>query len=186
MKPTLYTPRQINDQAYVAENIDLVDRVSGWPGCWEWQGKINNKGYGRSSQHEGRSDKAYRVSFNAFVGEIPTGLEPDHLCYNKICVNPDHLELVTRRENVLRSIAHHKALGTGSWNRGEMCGKGLHPMDDANIYAVGAERTKYRRCKACARVRYVAYIAAHPERVAMYEATRRAKIAAKRNPRPTP
>lgn len=68
--------------------------------CWEWQGALN-KGYGVMST-DNRTKQAHRVSYEAFVGDIPTGHVLDHLCRNTKCVNPAHLEPVLHVENVRR------------------------------------------------------------------------------------
>ena len=70
-------------------------------GCWEWQGKLSS-GYGRVVW-DGRIQVVHRVVFTILAGQIPAGLDLDHLCRVRHCVNPDHLEPVTRGENVLRS-----------------------------------------------------------------------------------
>ena len=69
--------------------------------CWNWQKAKNSAGYGIIGK-DGGSKLAHREAYIAFVGPIPEGLELDHLCKNKGCVNPDHLEAVTRSENVRR------------------------------------------------------------------------------------
>ena len=77
-----------------------VDPVTG---CWVWMGARNPKGYGRlgiPSTH--RVAQAHRYYYEQEHGPIPGGLEPDHLCRNRTCVNPAHIELVTRRENAQR------------------------------------------------------------------------------------
>jgi hypothetical protein len=77
-------------------------------GCWLWMGKTY-WGYGLVAKTEGgRKVKrfAHRLSYEAAKGPIPDGLVIDHLCRTKCCVNPDHLEPVTARENVMR---YHKA-----------------------------------------------------------------------------
>ncbi len=76
-------------------------RVSKTPTCWNWTGKSDKKEYGRIT-HRGLQTNAHRVSWILLRGEIPEGLTLDHLCQNKRCVNPDHLEPVTRGENARR------------------------------------------------------------------------------------
>lgn len=70
-------------------------------GCWEWN-KPNKLGYGTISVG-GKNQQAHRVSYLMFKGPIPAGLEIDHLCCNKRCVNPDHLEPVTHSVNIARA-----------------------------------------------------------------------------------
>jgi hypothetical protein len=73
------------------------------PGCWLWTGSINpDTGYGQV-RYRRRVRLAHRVSYELSVGEIPTGLQLDHLCRTTACVNPAHLEPVTPRENTARS-----------------------------------------------------------------------------------
>ena len=70
-------------------------------GCWLWFG-AQTCGYG-SFRIDGKAHLAHRFSYQSFVGEIPEGLELDHLCRVRCCVNPEHLEPVTRMENLRRS-----------------------------------------------------------------------------------
>lgn len=74
----------------------LIDRTSG--GCWMWLGRVGTDGYGRFGH-----DPAHRRIYQLFCGPIPSGLQLDHLCRTRLCVNPDHLEPVTASENLKRS-----------------------------------------------------------------------------------
>lgn len=87
--------------ADLPERIQRNIRVSE-SGCWEWVGSRQPRGYGTASFH-GRPVSAHRHVYTLLVGEIPAGLEIDHLCLFKSCVNPAHLEPVTRTENQRRA-----------------------------------------------------------------------------------
>lgn len=76
-----------------------VDQSAGPAGCWPWLGAIAPSGYGRV-----HSRWAHRLSYEFLVGPIPAGLDIDHLCRNRLCVNPAHLEPVTRLVNVRRGL----------------------------------------------------------------------------------
>ena len=83
----------------------LMRHVRVGPGdspCWHWVGATTgDDGYGSVSVC-GRTRRAHRVSFLAYRGSIPEGMDLDHLCRNRACINPEHLEPVTRRTNTLR------------------------------------------------------------------------------------
>lgn len=93
--------------------------------CWEWNGHFNRLGYGMLNCGE-KMRSAHRVSYEYHVGQIPDGLHIDHLCRNRACVNPAHLEAVTPRENIMRSNAP-AALNA----RRLTCRRG-HPFDSIN------------------------------------------------------
>lgn len=70
--------------------------------CWNYTGAIHRGGYGHIGYKSARHMLAHRVSYNVFVGIIPDKMVLDHLCRNRKCVNPKHLEPVTQRQNLLR------------------------------------------------------------------------------------
>lgn len=86
--------------------------------CWLWTGSRDGKGYGQINEggNGGRPRRAHRVIYEAVMGAIPPGLHIDHLCRNRVCVNPAHLEPVTGRENQVR----------GYLARGYVCLHGAH------------------------------------------------------------
>ena len=113
-------------------------------GCWEWLGVLNAAGYGRFRTSDGRKVAAHRYSYELHVGLIPNDLTLDHLCRNRRCVNPAHLEIVTRGENTLRSdgVTARNAVATH-------CPNG-HPYDTANTYH---RPDGNRGCRICIRER---------------------------------
>lgn len=109
-------------------------------GCWNWQRASVPSGYGVMS-FEGRQAYTHRVSVRLFKGAIPAGLQVDHLCKNTRCCNPDHLEVVTPRENNLRSDSPAAANAQQTH-----CIYG-HAFDAANTYVTAAGR-HCRKCRA--------------------------------------
>lgn len=117
-------------------------KVAKTDGCWEWQGSLTSAGYGRTSVN-GKTVFTHRYSYEQIVGPIPEGLVIDHLCRNRSCCNPGHLEPVTNRENVLRGI------GPSAINaRKTHCPEG-HELFAANVYV--APGTRERHCRTCLR-----------------------------------
>lgn len=83
-------------------------RLSYDHGCWRWGGALDPNGYGRISNRNG-TQLVHRVVYQALVGPIPDGFVLDHLCRNPTCVNPDHMDVVTMRENVDRGRSKAKS-----------------------------------------------------------------------------
>ena len=85
--------------------IDLDKRLwckidkDGPNGCWVWTACRNAKGYGRISDETGKVVLAHRLVYGLIVGKIPDKMQIDHTCYNKSCVNPDHLRICTSQQN---------------------------------------------------------------------------------------
>lgn len=108
-------------------------------GCWEFQSARDPEGY-RTLSVGGRTRRAHRVAYELLVGPIPEGLTLDHLCRNTGCVNPDHLEPVTHRVNILRGrgLAAQNAAKTH-------CIHG-HPLSIENTYVSARGQ---RQCRTC-------------------------------------
>lgn len=111
-------------------------------GCIEWTGTINKEGYA-IVKYQGRSIGAHRAAYFTQVGPIPTGWEVDHVCRNRRCINIEHLEAVTKRENILRSD-NFVAINA----RKTHCHRG-HEFTQENTAWLPGNR---RECKACRKI----------------------------------
>lgn len=110
-------------------------------GCWPWLMSVNGKGYGQIN-FKRKNYKAHRVVYEMMVGKVPANKQLDHLCRNRRCVNPRHLEVVDSRTNTLRGV------GASALNaRKTHCRRG-HPLSGKNIYKSGG----YRQCRACNKI----------------------------------
>lgn len=108
-------------------------------GCWEWNGCLDKDGYGRLRVGS-RTIGAHRAAYEISVGPVPEGLCIDHLCRNRKCINPAHLEPVTKRENTLRGVSPVAVRA-----KKNHCKRG-HPLSGANLYRMP---NGGRACKAC-------------------------------------
>jgi HNH endonuclease len=141
---------------------DALDRfIIADNGCWEWVGNINTQyGYGRFP-FNGHNLQAHTAVWELLVGPFPPGLDPDHLCRNRKCVNPSHIEPVTRKVNVLRGMSPN-AINS----RKTHCPKG-HPYSGDNL-VINAQyhyNGKARVCKECHKLNQLAYTARKRQRV---------------------
>ena len=121
------------DQLRILRQVRTSDK------CWEWIGTKKTTGYGRVKVHN-QTLQAHRVMYEWLVGPIPVGLQLDHLCRNVGCVNPDHLEPVTGRENILRGD------GWAAQNARKTHCKNGHEFTEEIT-----RRKNRRTCKICAR-----------------------------------
>lgn len=121
-------------------------------GCWIWNASKTNNGYSqlRSRVHKFHGNSGHRFSYIYHKGEIPKGLEIDHLCRNRDCVNPEHLEAVTS------SVNHLRGDGMKIWGKKNRekthCPQG-HIYSPENTYVLTYGGYTRRHCKICTKAR---------------------------------
>lgn len=129
----------------IEQFLSRVAMPASYEQCWTWTGKpTQGTGYGRFRM-EGRTLKAHVAAYELAIGPVPEGLELDHLCRVRLCVNPLHLEAVTSRENACRAVAVRRRHVPANH-----CVNG-HEMTPENTRY---EATGKRRCCECSRAKH--------------------------------
>lgn len=118
--------------------------------CWEWTGFINKNGYGVISLNK-KSKRAHRISYEVFVGKLIKNMQVNHICNNRSCINPSHLEQITHAKNGSRERANHYN------SRKKFCKRG-HEFNQENttftVRPYGHDGWVLRTCKICLKITY--------------------------------
>jgi hypothetical protein len=133
--------RQYTDAERLELALQKVARTES--GCWDWTGTIATNGYGRMPLGKrNRRQAAHRFVYEQVVGTVPDGMQLDHLCGNRRCVNPSHLEPVTSRENNLRSPSCMASVNAAKTH----CAQG-HPFEGRNLIVSKRGQRVCRKCE---------------------------------------
>lgn len=135
-------PRAARGSASLTPSERFWAKVDKSGDCWLWTAALDRHGYG-AFRTGGRHRLAHRVAYELVIGPIPEGLDLDHLCRVHDCVNPAHLEPVTRRENLARGVGFiAREIRTTHCPRG-------HEYSPENTYVA----TGSRNCRRCTYIR---------------------------------
>lgn len=125
-------------------NARFWTKVRKTKACWLWLAGLDGHGYGKFTEG-GRQRAAHRLAYEALVGPIPAGMQLDHLCRTRRCVNPAHLEPVTNRENAARGDA---GMARAAQQLAKTHCPAGHPFAGDNVQFRPDGR---RRCRECRR-----------------------------------
>jgi hypothetical protein len=123
--------------------------------CWIWTAAKNSKGYGVFRGVAGRMVVAHRVSFAEANGVVPVGMDLDHLCRVRHCVNPAHLEAVSRQENVRRGVGPAATIARAAAMDRCRRGHSRSPVDTKTCRR--ADGSTFVRCLSCCKAKHSRY-----------------------------